>query len=147
MVIDLMFTVEEIQKIIDEADRQQLDGREILHRLPPEELCTVCNGIGPDNMPVLSRVATALHPELVPTSAIHDLRWYFAEGTREDFEDSNAQYAANGRRAADACHCWWSLRRYHVRGCARRQAALCSYSHYMKCYRARLEREAHAKHQ
>ena len=48
-----MFTVEEIQKIIDEADRQQLDGREILHRLPPEELCTVCNGIGPDNMPVV----------------------------------------------------------------------------------------------
>lgn len=36
LVIDLMFTVEEIQKIIDEADRQQLDGREILHRLPPE---------------------------------------------------------------------------------------------------------------
>lgn len=118
-----MFTVEEIQKIIDEADRQQLDGREILHRLPPEELCAVCNGIGPDNMPVLTSIATALHPELVPTSAIHDLRWYFAEGTREDFEDSNAQYAA--------C----------------RRAALCSYSHYMACYRARLEREAHAKYQ
>lgn len=142
-----MFTVEEIQKIIDEANWQQLDGRKILRRLPPEDICRICNGIGPDNMPLLTAIATALHPELVPTSAIHDLRWYFAEGTREDFEDSNAQYAANGKRAADACHCWWSLRRYHVRGCARRQAALCSYSHYTKCYRARLEREAHAKHQ
>ena len=69
-----MYSDEEIQKIIDEADRQQLDGREILHRLPPEELCAVCNGIGPDNMPVLTSIATALHPEMVPTSAIHDLR-------------------------------------------------------------------------
>ena len=94
-------TDKDIIAMRDLASRLNLVGKDRLFDNSPELIAKVCNGIGPEWFPAAIRAAIdRLHPSLKVVAMIHDLDYYFGDGTTEDFNRANA-FAARalwGRR-------------------------------------------------
>lgn len=89
-----------------------LDGRELLCE-GNDLIRTVCNGIGSDAMgSTLRGMLDALHPAFILPSVIHDLRYWFWDGTETSFKSANAEFASNGCKVAKARYSWYDPRRY-----------------------------------
>lgn len=120
-----MYTLEEIAALRQKCSTLELEGREILEKYTDEELQKICNGIGPAGMPsFLRRTLNKFHPALEPAALIHDVEFEESDGSERGFEDSNARFLANGKRASRV-YGWYDLRRYVVWNQAHRLAALC----------------------
>ena len=120
-------TDKDIIAMRDLASRLNLVGKDRLFDNSPELIAKVCNGIGPEWFPAAIRAAIdRLHPSLKVVAMIHDLDYYFGDGTTEDFNKANSAFAANGIVVADDRYKWYDPRRYLARRSARKFAALCA---------------------
>jgi hypothetical protein len=120
-------TDKDIIAMRDLASRLNLVGKDRLFDNSPELIAKVCNGIGPEWFPAALRDAIdRLHPSLKVVAMIHDLDYYFGDGTTEDFNKANSAFAANGIVVADDRYGWYDPRRYLARHSARKFAALCA---------------------
>ena len=117
----------ELNELRDLALRLRLEGYKRLFENSNELILKVCNGIGPEWFPAAIRAAIdTLHPSLKVVAAIHDLDYYFGDGTTEDFNRANENFAINGIAVADNRYKWYDPRRYLARHSARKFAALCA---------------------
>ena len=118
-------TDKDIIAMRDLASRLNLVGKDRLFDNSPELIAKVC--IGPEWFPAALRDAIdRLHPSLKVVAMIHDLDYYFGDGTTEDFNKANSAFAANGIVVADDRYGWDDPRRYLARPSARKFAALCA---------------------
>ena len=108
------------------ARRLGLEDADLLDK-SPDKILAVCNGIGPSFFPEKLRMAiSTLHPSLALPADIHDLGYYYGQGTDEDWLEKNRRFRRNGVRMAKSNYGWYDPRRYLVEWDARRFAALCS---------------------
>ena len=132
----------ELNKMRDIAYMLNLKGYKRLFDNPNALILKVCNGIGPEWFPAAIRAAIdKLHPSLKVVAAIHDLDYYFGDGTTEDFNRANANFAQNGIAVADSRYKWYDPRRYLARHSARKFAALCAVGGRVAYNKAIMDRE------
>jgi hypothetical protein len=135
-------TDKDLQKAREEAARLKLNGAELLLETKDETIMHVCNGIGPEWFPAdLRKAIDALHPSLKTVAIIHDLAYYFGDGTAKDFKKANADFAANGVKIADDRYGWYNPLRYIARHEARKFAKLCDIAGSIAYSKAIKERE------
>lgn len=116
----------DIRELRELAAKLNLDNKERLLDTPDDIVADVCNGIGPEWFPQVIRTAIdRLHPSLVIVSVIHDLDFYYGDGTMSDFTGANARFATNGRKVAKHRYSWFDVRRYFVIHSAKKFAAIC----------------------
>lgn len=108
------YTQDEVLELINLAEEQQLDNREILEKYSYSQLLEISNGIGADWMPEsLRTLIDTLNPTLKAVALIHDVEFYEG-GTREQFYASNRRFYDNGIKAAKWNYAWYNPLRYHV---------------------------------
>ena len=108
------------------AGQLRLKGADLLEKCTDEELARICNGIGPAWFPkALRDFITKLSPTLRWATDLHDLMYYFGDGTQEDFTRANNALAENGATLAKASYPWYDPVRYLIILEARRCASLC----------------------
>ena len=123
-----MFTDLEIQQFKNRALEIGLSGAKLLDDTENDVIREVCNGIGPAYFPEKVRMTlNRLMPRILLLSVIHDLRYWSADGSYEDFTMANAELSFNGWLMAWKGLPWWDLiRKAIVIFAAERCAALCS---------------------
>lgn len=116
----------EVEKLIGEARKLNLEHVEILDRYTVEQISQIYNGIGPDRFPEwLRKTLDKLHPSLRVVALVHDLE-YYEGGTRDEFEESNERFYRNGKTVAFANYAWYDPRRYLVWNKARQFRNICN---------------------
>ena len=103
-----------------------LKGADLVQKCSRKELTDICNGIGPSWFPeTLRSIITGLNPTLRIVADLHDLMYYFADGSDQQFEEANRAFAENGAILAKHTYSWYDPRRYAVILKARRFATIC----------------------
>lgn len=116
----------EIKSLCAQAEKYQLENREILKKYKNTELSSVYNGIGSDSFPEWLRYfISVLHPSLAVVAMIHDVEWHESDCSIGKFGESNARFKRNGYAVAKAKFGWYDLRRYIVMNQARRFGNIC----------------------
>ncbi len=116
----------EVKELKKQAEEFQLENREIIRKYNMQQLCSIYNGIGPDNFPDWLRdVVSALHPSLAATAMIHDIEWHESDKSAQGFAESNERFKRNGYKSAKAMFGWYNPRRYIVMNQARRFGNYC----------------------
>ena len=127
------------------ASQFGLKGVELLDKCTDKQLADICNGIGPAWFPApLRDFITKLSPTLHWAADLHDLMYYFGDGTKEDFTSANQALAENGAILAKEAYAWYDPLRYLVMLEARRFATLCErygYTAYTKAIQDRIDTE------
>ena len=72
-----------------------------------------------------------IDPTLRIAADLHDLMYYFADGSDEQFSKANKAFAANGTILARHAYPWYDPRRYVVIFRAYRFAAICQKLGYL----------------
>jgi len=140
-------TTEEYEKMLEAAERVGLKSRDLLKDNRDTAL-RVCNGIGAEWMPKWLRdIVTKLHPTLAPAAAIHDLRYYFGNGTDLDFMESNEEFADNGIALAKDKYGWYNPVRYIVIKDAKKFCAILNSFGWVAYLNAVEERKAYDEEQ
>ncbi len=138
-------TDRQIDMMRAEAQALNLSGAELLTNSSNELVRRVCNGIGPSSFPSwASERLNRLLPHIVLPSLIHDLRYYYGNGTYADFMAANAELAFNARLVAWHGIAWWRVgRKVAVVWAGSRCAALCDrFGWIAYCTAIRERREA-----
>ena len=79
-----------------------IKGGRILLKEDPARVLEICNGVGPESFPSSLRSMIDLtHPYMITASIIHDLRYYYGDGTKFYFFDSNLDFMDNTIVVAD----------------------------------------------
>lgn len=119
------------QQLRKTAKRLGLQGGELLEMCTDKELQRICNGIGPQWFPEhLRNLIDTFNPTLRQVADLHDLMYYFADGSDEAFHLANAAFAANGIIMAKDRYAWYDPRRYWVMLKAKEFADICeSFGH------------------
>ncbi|MBO4512398.1 MAG: hypothetical protein J5746_06500 [Victivallales bacterium] len=127
----------------EKAKRLNLKGMDLLECCSDSHLAAICNGIGPAWFPeILRDFITKLSPTLHWAADLHDLMYYFGDGTKEDFSRANQALAENGAILAKEAYAWYDPLRYLVMLEARRFAKLCErygYTAYTKAIQDRID--------
>ena len=114
------------QQLRDNAKRLALQGGELLEMCTDKELQRICNGIGPQWFPEhLRNLIDRFNPTLRQVADLHDLMYYFADGSDEAFHRANAAFASNGITMAKDRYAWYDPRRYWVMLKAKEFADIC----------------------
>ena len=104
----------------------ELHGVDFIVQHNIQDLAKAYNGIGPEWMPKeLRKAIDALSPALKLAAFIHDARYTFSDGSREQFNAANDELEANGLLIANTLYKWWDIRRYITRCKAKAYADLC----------------------
>lgn len=118
--------VVEAAKLLQRCFELKLHGVDFIVQHNIQDLAKAYNGIGPEWMPKeLRKAIDALSPELKPAAFIHDARFTFSDGSREQFNVANDELEANGILIAKARFKWWDIRRYTTKYKAKAYAELC----------------------
>lgn len=108
-----MYTTEEIEKKIADAEKYKLSGRQLLNDHAAVKL--QCNGIGAAWMPeILRKGLGALHPSLIIAADIHDRR-YSIGGTTSDREASDEEFKVNCFRIITEKYRWFDPRSIYLK--------------------------------
>lgn len=114
-----------IQKLIEIAKQNELDGVHICAYFTTPELDRIYNGIGPDRFPDwLRAIVTEANGFFEPAALIHDVRYHIG-GTYDDFTAANAEFHANCKKLVYARYSWFDPRRYKWLFRAWRYAGYC----------------------
>lgn len=120
---------EAFSKYRKQAIEANLEGKNFLTELPSSKIDSICNGIGPEWFPSpIRKLIDALHPSLIVVSMIHDIMYYFGDGTDADFRKANLIFKHNGYKMADFNYPWYSPSRYKVRFDAWKFGVICDKS-------------------
>lgn len=107
-------------KVIEEAERLQLEGLELLEYVSDEEAAREYNGIGPEYLPPEIRDKVTKFVGLFePAALIHDLRNYLSDGGVMRFDHANLEFLRNCRKCANDRYPWWSWKRWRARAVAK----------------------------
>ena len=97
-----------------------IKGGRILLKEDPARVLEICNGVGPESFPSSLRSMIDLtHPYMITASIIHDLRYYYGDGTKFDFFDSNLDFMDNTIVVSDSIYGMINPMRYLARRRAR----------------------------
>ena len=97
-----------------------IKGGRILLKEDPARVLEICNGVGPESFPSSLRSMIDLtHPYMITASIIHDLRYYYGDGTKFYFFDSNLDFMDNTIVVADNMYGSINPMRYLARRRAR----------------------------
>ena len=97
-----------------------IKGGRILLKEKPDRVIEICNGVGPESFPSSLRSMIDLtHPYMITASIIHDLRYYYGDGTKFYFFDSNLDFMDNTIVVADNMYGSLNPMRYLARRRAR----------------------------
>ena len=97
-----------------------IKGGRILLKENPDRVIEICNGVGPERFPSSLRSMIDLtHPYMITASIIHDLRYYYGDGTKFYFFDSNLDFMDNTIVVADNMYGRLNPMRYLARRRAR----------------------------
>ena len=95
-------------------------GGDILLKEDPDRAIEICNGVGPESFPSSLRSMIDLtHPYMITASIIHDLRYYYGDGTVLDFIHSNNEFMINTTTISDNMYGRLNPMRYLARRRAR----------------------------
>ena len=95
-------------------------GGDILLKEDPDRAIEICNGVGPESFPSSLRSMIDLtHPYMITASIIHDLRYYYGDGTVLDFIHSNNEFMVNSTTVSDNMYGRLNPMRYLARRRAR----------------------------
>ena len=95
-------------------------GGDILLKEEPDKAIAICNGVGPESFPSSLRSMIDLtHPYMITASIIHDLRYYYGDGTVLDFIHSNNEFMINTTTISDNMYGRLNPMRYLARRRAR----------------------------
>ena len=142
----MQLTDREINLMRADAQTLGLSGADLIVNSSNELIRHVCNGIGPSSFPPwASRRLNRLLPHIVLPALIHDLRYWYGNGTYADFMAANAELAFNSRLVAWHGIAWWRVaRKVAVVWAGSRCAALCDrfgWSSYCTAIKERREAE------
>jgi len=105
------YTLAEVKKICDLAEKYQLDGRDVLKNYSIEEIAEIYNGAGPDSWPEFGReVLTNFMSLFKPVILIHDLDFDRSDGTEVTFQTVTARWKANCKMIMTAEYPFWTLK-------------------------------------
>ena len=108
----MILTDRQIDAYRQEAYRLGLSGYALLLDTPNDVIRMVCNGIGPSGFPPWALwMLERLLPHIVLPSLIHDLRYWYGNGTYTNFMAANAELAFNSRLVAWRGVAWWRVGR------------------------------------
>ena len=97
-----------------------IGGGDILLKEDPDRAIEICNGVGPESFPSSLRSMIDLtHPYMITASIIHDLRYYYGDGTVLDFIHSNNEFMVNSTTVSDNMYGRLNPMRYLARRRAR----------------------------
>ena len=97
-----------------------IKGGRILLKEKPDRVIEICNGVGPERFPSSLRSMIDLtHPYMITASIIHDLRYYYGDGTKFYFFDSNLDFMDNTIVVSDNMYGRLNPMRYLARRRAR----------------------------
>ena len=134
------FSHDDLRRVVrlrDEARLYGLLGVDVLDSMTEEQMAAAYNGIGPASFPPSIRQAIdGLLPTLRCVALIHDVRWAYSDGSKEQFKASNDEFAKNGAAVARAIYRWHPLRRTRLKSIAKVFANLCSSSAGWSAYLA-----------
>lgn len=115
-----------IRKNKEYARKHKLVGWEMYCNAPDELIERVCNGIGPEWFPSAIRtLLDKMHPSLRIVADIHDMWYYYGDGTEKDFKAANRAFDENGDIIAKDKFAWYNPRRYLVQMEAAHFAKMC----------------------
>ena len=93
-----------------------IKGGRILLKEDPARVLEICNGVGPESFPESLRSMIDLtHPYMITASIIHDLRYYYGDGTKFYFFDSNLDFMDNTIVVSDNMYGVFNPMRYLAR--------------------------------
>ena len=126
-------TKEEYDEAVYTATTLNLYGAEMLSNAGYELAHKVCNGIGAEWMPSAMReFLDKLNPDLKVVAMIHDLAYYFGDGTIYDFTKRNHEFKKNAYIIAGE-KAWYNPLKYLIKFQGNKYANICQ--HYgMKAY-------------
>ena len=97
-----------------------IKGGRILLKMEPDRVIEICNGVGPESFPSSLRSMIDLtHPYMITASIIHDLRYYYGDGTVLDFIHSNNEFMINSTTVSENMYGRLNPMRYLARRRAR----------------------------
>ena len=135
-------TIDDVHDAILVSNILDLKGAGCLAHVPPEKVLEICNGIGPEWFPsCLCAALDKLHPSLKVVSMIHDMEYYFGDGSAEYFYRANMNFKWNGYAVANWNYKWYDPRRYLARDSAVRFYSLCQRYGWSAYVRAMKDRE------
>lgn len=122
-----MFTNEQINEFKQRAVALRLSGAALLFDTDNDIILAACNGIGPSGFPQgITNTLNRLMPHIILPSLIHDLRFWYGDGTYGDFAGANDEMAFNGWLVALYDLPFWAvIRKIMVVFAAERCAHLC----------------------
>lgn len=94
-----VFTTEDVEEMIEEAEEKKLRNREILSKYTPKQVVELANGIGPDWEPdFVAKTLNFLMPWARTPAVIHDLEWAEGSGNKRNFQRSNKRLRYNAKK-------------------------------------------------
>ena len=105
-------TDRQIDMMRADAQALGLSGADLIVNSSNELIRRVCNGIGPSGFPPWALwMLERLLPHIVLPAIIHDLRYWYGNGTYVNFMAVNAELAFNSRLVAWRGVAWWRVGR------------------------------------
>ena len=99
----------QVKKLREKCHALKFEGVEILERFTDNELCIICNGIGPEWLPAKYRkILSWIYKYLEATAFLHDAEFE----AQICFRKANGHFFTNGNIEVRARFKWYDLRRY-----------------------------------
>ena len=115
-----MIELEHYNIAVSDCIELPIKGGRILLKEDPARVFEICNGVGPESFPSSLRSMIDLtHPYMITASIIHDLRYYYGDGTVLDFIHSNNEFMINTTTVSDNMYGRLNPMRYLARRRAR----------------------------
>lgn len=139
--MSVMYTVEELQKIRQEAKRLNLIAPHLFCTAGLQRLQRICNGCGPESMPEWAREAlTWVFRNYAAAHCIHDCDFELSDGTDVMFEEANISFEKNLLRIWEDRYGWtrwvnpvalWDRNKIRL---AVKAVKTCGHDAWMECY-------------
>lgn len=94
----MFYSAQEIQCIRSNAKDQNLEAPDLFWRCPAEDLVTICNGCGSENLPQsLRKILSWIYRNYTAAHCIHDFDYTLSDGSDSTFEAVNLRFYKNLR--------------------------------------------------
>lgn len=106
-------------KVHAEIIRLNLQRHAKFDALTVEQFAQIYNGIGPDSWPTeLREVMTAIYYDFAELPGVHDVDYFFSDGTREGWQATQDRWLWNGKKVLNARYPLWQFWNYKLRAIA-----------------------------
>ncbi len=108
-----------VEKLMDVAVLADLEGLDLSIPLGFAETVRAYNGIGAEWLPADVREKVTEYLALFePAALIHDCRYHVSDGSRESFNQANAEFLRNCMKLAEYRYGFFNWRRYRAKAVA-----------------------------